>query len=531
MPKRILYTLLLFSFLSACVHASPIPAPVQQTTPTLQADSTNWWQTAVFYEIFVRSFYDTDNNGIGDFNGITQKLDYLESLGITAIWLMPIHPSPSYHGYDVVNYYSVNPEYGTMQDFKHLLKEAHKRGIRIIIDLVINHTSNQHPFFKNAAADPNSPYRDWYIWSDTSHGGKWYQTGGSYYYALFCDCMPDLNYNNPQVTAQMKNVTDFWLNDIGADGFRVDAAKHLIEDGDKIENTSATHEWYKNFHKAYKTQNPQAYTVGEVFGAGSSVVKSYTGDQLDQIFNFEMSSGFVNSANGGANSGIVSAIKFAQLDMPDFNFATFLTNHDQNRAMSVFYGNVDKAKIAAFLMLTSPGTPFIYYGEEIGMQGQKPDEDLRLPMQWSADSFAGFSTTNPWRDPRSDYAQVNVTAETVDSNSLLEHYRLLIRLRKQHPALNSNQISLIETHNSGVFSSLRISGDETLLVLVNLTGEPISDYSLKLDDDVFEANAQETVMLFGVDQAADLEGSDSSSYKPFATLAAHGSYIIQFIPK
>ncbi len=140
MPKRILYTLLLFSFLSACVHASPIPAPVQQTTPTLQADSTNWWQTAVFYEIFVRSFYDTDNNGIGDFNGITQKLDYLESLGITAIWLMPIHPSPSYHGYDVVNYYSVNPEYGTMQDFKHLLKEAHKRGIRIIIDLVINHT-------------------------------------------------------------------------------------------------------------------------------------------------------------------------------------------------------------------------------------------------------------------------------------------------------------------------------------------------------------------------------------------------------
>jgi len=233
--------------------------------------------------------------------------------------------------------------------------------------------------------------------------------------------MPDLNYNDPAVTAAMEKVTGFWLKNVGVDGFRVDAAKHLIEDGNKVENTPATHAWLKGFYTEYKTQNPQAYTVGEVFGAGSSIVKSYTGNQLDQVFNFEMSGGFVNSANGGANSGITSAFKFAFQDMPNFNYATFLTNHDQARAMSVFYGNINKAKLASFLMLTSPGTPFIYYGEEIGMQGQKPDEDLRLPMQWSNASNAGFTTGAPWRAPNKDYTTVNVAAQTDDPNSLLNH--------------------------------------------------------------------------------------------------------------
>lgn len=530
MLKRFLYTLILLSFLSACASAPSAVAPVQDATPAPETESAEWWHEAVFYEIFVRSFYDTDNDGIGDFNGITQKLDYLESLGITAIWLMPIHPSPSYHGYDVINYYAVNTQYGTMSDFKNLLDEAHKRDIRVIIDLVLNHTSDKHPFFQSALADPNSPYHDWYIWSDVGQGSTWYPADDDYYYALFCGCMPDLNYNNPEVTGQMEKVTDFWLN-IGVDGFRVDAAKHLIEEGGKIENTPATHEWYKSFYKTYKEQSPQAYTVGEVFGAGSSVVKSYTGDQLDQIFNFEMSSGFVNSANGGASSGVTSAIKFTQQDMPDFNFATFLTNHDQNRIMSVLHGDIDKAKVASFLLLTSPGTPFIYYGEEIGMQGQKPDEDIRIPMQWNAESFAGFSTTNPWRTPHSDYTQTNVTSQTGDPNSLLEHYRTLIALRKQHAALSNNEIMLVDTGHSGIFSSLRISDDEILLVLINLTDQPISDYHLTLDPSILGETAQEAVMLFGKEQATDWAGGDSASYQPFETLKPYGSYIIQFIPQ
>ena len=335
MLRRIFTSFFVIIVLIGCVPSTLTPAPAATASqpPTLTSTSAApqlpWWRESVFYEIFVRSFYDTDGNGIGDFNGITQKLDYLQELGINALWLMPIHPSPSYHGYDVINYYAVTSEYGTMDDFRHLLEEAHKRDIRIIIDLVLNHTSTQHPWFNDSNSSLDSKYRNYYLWSDNG-GNGWYQGQNGFYFAFFCDCMPDLNYNNPDVTADMLKVTDYWLNNIGVDGFRVDAAKHLIEDGDVRENTPATHEWYRGFYIAYKEQNPQAYAVGEVFGAGASVVKSYTGDQLDQIFNFEMSTGFVNSVNGGASSGVTSALKFAQQDMPDFNFATFLTNHDQN---------------------------------------------------------------------------------------------------------------------------------------------------------------------------------------------------------
>ncbi len=536
MLKRILSTLLLLSFLSACVPATPTVAPAQTTVPTPKAESTpeqtvsaNWWNEAVFYEIFVRSFNDSDGDGIGDFNGITQKLDYIQSLGVNAIWLMPIHPSPSYHGYDVTNYYNVNSDYGTMDDFKNLLKEAHKRGIRIIIDLVLNHTSSQHPWFKSANSDPNSPYRDYYVWSDTGKSGTWYAGNQGYYFGLFCDCMPDLNYNDPAVTAAMEKVTGFWLKNVGVDGFRVDAAKHLIEDGNKVENTPATHAWLKGFYTEYKTQNPQAYTVGEVFGAGSSIVKSYTGNQLDQVFNFEMSGGFVNSANGGANSGITSAFKFAFQDMPNFNYATFLTNHDQARAMSVFYGNINKAKLASFLMLTSPGTPFIYYGEEIGMQGQKPDEDLRLPMQWSNASNAGFTTGAPWRAPNKDYTTVNVAAQTDDPNSLLNHYRTLIQLRKEHPALQSGNAILLETGNPAVFALLRTSGNEHILVVVNLGKIPISDYKLSLAESNLPDGILTPTSLFGTAQAKPLEiiSGKFSGYLPLTELPPYQTYLFE----
>ncbi len=527
MLKRILSTLLLFSFLSACVPTAPTVAPASETA------SANWWNKAVFYEIFIRSFYDTDGNGIGDFNGIAQKLDYIQTLGVNAIWLMPIHPSPSYHGYDVTDYYEVNPQYGTMDDFKNLVAEARKRDIRIIIDLVLNHTSSQHPWFKSANSDPNSQYRDYYVWSETSKGGKWHEGNQGYYFGLFWGGMPDLNYNNPQVTADMLKVTDFWLNNVGVDGFRVDAAKHLIEDGDKIENTPATHAWYKSFYTEYKTQNPQAYAVGEVFGAGSSVIKSYTGNQLDQIFSFEMAKGILNSAKGNSNSGITSALTFALQDMPDFNFATFLTNHDQPRTMSVLNGDIDKAKLASFLMLTSPGTPFIYYGEEIGMQGQKPDEDLRLPMQWSAKKYAGFSVTDPWRAPRNDYEQVNVALQSGDPNSLLEHYRRLIALRKSNPALRTGKVSLLDTKNTGVYAAIFKNKTETLLVLANLTDTAITDYSTILNDAGLAESAYNAETLFGTGQAAGLErsGGTFSTYKPFESLNPYAMYVLKINPK
>lgn len=532
MLKRILTCFFILFILTACVPAALTPAPVSTVSsapqPASEAIQLPWWRESVFYEIFVRSFYDSDGNGIGDFNGITQKLDYLQELGIDAIWLMPIHPSPSYHGYDVINYYAVNSEYGTLEDFKRLLEEAHRRDIRIIIDLVLNHTSSQHPWFKDANVSPDSKYRNYYVWSDQG-GSNWYQGQNGYYFGLFCDCMPDLNYNNPDVTADMLKVTDYWLNDIGVDGFRVDAAKHLIEDGEIRENTPATHEWYKEFYPAYKAQDPAAYTVGEVFNAGSSMVKSYSGNQLDQVFNFEMSSGFVNSVNGGANSGITSVIKFALQDMPDFNFATFLTNHDQNRAMSVFNGEVGKARAAATLLLTSPGTPFIYYGEEIGMQGRKPDEDIRLPMQWGSEANAGFTTGWPWRAPATDYQQVNVAAQNGDPASLLNHYRELIRLRTENQALSNGEITLVATGNSGVYAALRSSADQKVLVIVNLKGTPVSDYQLSLNENLLSDGTVSLRSLFGTTDATPLTILDGkfSEYKPIHELRPYQSCIFQ----
>ncbi|HEX9332115.1 MAG TPA: alpha-amylase family glycosyl hydrolase, partial [Anaerolineales bacterium] len=372
MTKRLCLTILLLIVISACVQTPPTVSPTQTTIPTLvpepPAPAVPWWREAVFYEIFVRSFYDTNDDGIGDFNGVTSKLDYLQHLGITAIWLMPIHPSPSYHGYDVLNYYAINLEYGTMNDFKHLLIEAHKRNLHIIIDLVLNHTSDQHPFFIDVLRGSQSKYHDWYIWSDTDQGNGWHPVSGDrpmYYFGLFCDCMPDLNYRNSDVTAQMENVVKYWLKDVGVDGFRLDAAKHLIEEGGQIENTNATHEWLKGFFQAYKADKPDTYTVGEVYGADASLAKTYTGNQLDEVFNFEVASGILNSVNGDSDTGINSALTFATQSLPDGDYATFLTNHDQNRVMSVLNGDLNKAKLAAALLLTAPGVPFIYYGEEI----------------------------------------------------------------------------------------------------------------------------------------------------------------------
>ena len=535
MQKRI-FTCFLIGFLlvTACVPATPRVAPVSTVpvplspTPKAAEPVLPWWREAVFYEIFVRSFYDTDGNGIGDFNGITEKLDYLEELGINAIWLMPIHPSPSHHGYDVINYYAVNSEYGTLEDFKRLLDEAHNRDIRIIIDLVINHTSSQHPWFGDANNSPESAYRDYYVWSD-NEGNGWHKGQSGYYFGHFGGHMPDLNYNHPTVTVDILKITDYWLNEIGVDGFRVDAAKHLIEEGPVRENTPSTHEWYKEFYIAYKAQNPEAYAVGEVFGAGASVVKSYTGDQLDQVFNFEMSSGFVNSANGGSNSGITSAIKFALQDMPDFNFATFLTNHDQNRAMSVFSGDLGKAKAVATLLLTSPGTPFIYYGEEIGMQGRKPDENLRLPMQWSSAANAGFTAGTPWRPPAADYEQVNVDVQNEDPGSLLNHYRELIRLRRAHQALSTGEIALIETDNPGIYAVLRSAANQKTLVLVNLRGTPISDYQLSLSESLLTDGTVTPRSQFGTIDAipVTISGGKFNEYRPVDELLPYQSYIFQ----
>ena len=540
--NRIIYILLLICIIIGCaptpqptLQPTPLPAPTQRAEFTPETEPASWWRDAVFYEIFVRSFNDSNGDGIGDFNGITQKLDYLKNLGINAIWLMPIHPSPSYHGYDVMDYYNVNPEYGTLNDFKILLEEAHKRNIKIIIDLVLNHTSSQYPFFIEANNDPQSQYRNWYIWSDTQTDRNWHEGKHGYYFGLFSSDMPDLNYNNPAVTAEMEKVVRFWLKDVGIDGFRVDAAKHLIEENGEVENTPATHEWYKDFYKFYKASDPNAYTVGEVFNGGARLAKTYE-NQLDHIFNFELANAFISSIRTNTNASINSAIDNTLGNIPDFNIANFLTNHDQNRVMSVLGGNIQKAKLAAFLLLTIPGTPFIYYGEEIGMEGLKPDDDLRRPMQWNAEANAGFSTVTPWRDPYNNYLQVNVVAQEQDPNSMLNQYRNLIKIRALHSALRTGNVSIIETENSGVYAILCTDKNETLLVLANLAGQPITEYALTLKDAVvLPSGTYSAERLFGNEQTLTPKGIQVTqglfqNYKPVDKLNPFSTLIVKLRP-
>ncbi len=538
MSKRILLSLLLLLLIPSCVPAAPtiVPTPITESTPA------NWWSNAVFYEIFVRSFNDSDGDGIGDFNGVTQKLDYLQELGVTAIWLMPIFPSPSYHGYDVTDYYDVNPQYGTMEDFKTLVEEAHKRDIRIIIDLVINHTSDKHPWFKEAKKDPNSPYRDWYIWSETDpkYEGPWgervwHSSTSGFYYGIFEAFMPDLNYKNPAVTEEMKKVASFWLTDVDVDGFRLDAAKHLIEDGAKQENTEATHLWYQNeFYPATKAVNPEAMTVGELFGDGLNTIAQYIkNDQFDLAFNFQLANSFLDSANSGKVGNLANTLKVSDKSIPEHQYATFLTNHDQNRVMSQLGGDVNKAKLAAFFLLTSPGTPFIYYGEEIGMQGKKPDENIRLPMQWTSGENAGFTTGRPWRAPASDFSSVNVDTQTGAPDSLLEHYRALIQLRNNYSTLQTGDLIPLKSNKPAVYSALRTDENGTFLILANLSDKAISEYNIVLPDAELAESAYSVETVFGADQASVIERSGEAfpEYKPFESLTPYAMYILKLNPK
>ena len=539
MKAKMLALLVVCGIAVGCSKTStPIPAPAQTQPSVEEAVEIPWWKTAVFYEIFVRSFNDSDGDGIGDFNGITQKLDYLNDgdpatendLGITAIWLMPINPSPSYHGYDVVNYYNVNPQYGSMDDFKRLLLEAHKRGIRVIIDLVLNHTSNLHPFFASASASETSPYHDWYVWSSENGGDHWHQSGtgpnSMFFYGYFSPQMPDLNYKNPEVSEQMEKVASFWLKDIGVDGFRIDAAKHLVEDGKRLENTQETYDWFKSFYTFYKAINQEAYVVGEVSGSDARISETYDDDRMDMIFNFEIASGFVNSANGGAISGVGSAVSFIKKDAPDWNFATFLTNHDQNRVMSTLSGDVNKAKVAAALLLTSPGVPFIYYGEEIGMMGSKPDISIRRPMQWSGGEDAGFTSGIPWQELGDNWTTFNVEIEEQDPESLLNWYKTLIHLRQENPILSVGDYQVMTADNRAVYSAIRQYEGKTILVLINLSKSPVDEYTLSCEGINLEDGQYSLASILGIESAntvgvasGKVEGyTPVSRLEPFQTL-------------
>ncbi|GAB4447118.1 MAG: alpha-amylase family glycosyl hydrolase [Anaerolineales bacterium] len=542
--SRLIPFLLLISLLMGCASPTPTPAaPPPTLTPTPDpyagTDGFRWWNDTVFYEIFVRSFYDSNGDGIGDFNGITEKLDYLEGLGIRGIWLMPIHPSPSYHGYDVTDYYAVNPDYGTLDDFKRLLAEAHKRGIKIIIDFVMNHTSTKHPWFQQALT-PGSPYHDWYVWSETDPGtpGPWgakawhRASNGLYYYAIFWDQMPDLNYENPAVREEMKKITAFWLEEVGVDGFRLDAVRYLVE-GDQLADSKANHAFLEEWGRYYRSLNPQAFTVGEAWTDNANVKKyTDTNRELDSAFNFDLSAAMLK-----LNEGSVSSLRFTLQttlrDFPEQDNANFITNHDMPRVMNQMGADKEqRARLAAGILLTAPGIPFIYYGEEIGMSGTKPDELIRTPMQWDASPNAGFTSGRPWQRVNSDFPLVNVAAQQGADGSLLEHYRALIQLRNAHPALRIGKTYVAESNSNKILSYLRVSGGETLLVLIHIGSAPLSDYQLDLSSGPL-AGQYTAASLLDASTPAPLTANDKGGfdgYVPLPELPPYSVFVIQLTP-
>ena len=472
---------------------TPSPAPTSTPDPYQGTEGFNWWNDTVFYEIFVRSFKDSNGDGIGDFNGITEELDYLQNLGIKGIWLMPINESSAYHGYHITDFFAVESDYGSLDDFKHLLDEAHKRDMKVIMDLVLNHTSDKHPWFQSAL-QPGSEYHDWYVWQDKDPGtrGPWKQQvwypapNGQYYYAVFAREIPDLNYQNPAVREEAKKITSFWLKDVGVDGFRLDGVRYWVEEGNKFADTNANHQFLEEWGGYYRGINPQAFSIGEVW-IDNAIVKQYvsTNKELDSAFNFDLSTAIIKSINEGLSTGVRFTIQTTIRDFPEQDNANFITNHDMNRAMSQFGGDTGKAKVAAGILFTAPGIPFVYYGEEIGMTGKRTsganaDIPIRSPMQWSNSNGADFTNGKPWADINPDLATVNVQTETSDPNSLLEFYRSMIQLRNAHSALRVGKTFVADSNSKKLLAYLRSNADETLLVLINIDDKPATDYTLDM---------------------------------------------------
>jgi glycosidase len=523
---------------------TPAPAPAAAPIPA------GWWDSSVCYEIFVRSFYDSDGDGIGDFNGLIEKLDYINDgdpntvndLGVNCIWLMPISDATSYHGYDVIDYFNVHPEYGTNDDFKRMVEAANARGIQVVIDLVLNHTSVEHPWFQEALRDPNSPYRDFYLWSKDKptyrgpfgNNEVWHKSpvADEYYYGLFWSGMPDLNYRNPAVTAEAQRISLFWIEEMGVDGFRLDAIKHLIEYQAMQADTPETHEWLRAYRQFLDARAPGTFTIGEIYDAGPKALENYFPDQLYYYFEFEVAAAIRTAADIGLSRTFLNAVEAAYTQLPDQRWSPFLTNHDQNRVMSGFRDDVSKGKIAAFALLTIPGMPFLYYGEEIGMVGVKPDEDIRTPMQWTKEEFGGFTSGIPWRNPQADYPVKNVAMQAEDPDSLLNTYRELIHLRLNNPALASGDFVRLAADGS-VSAFLRKTADQTVLVLINFDSATQSNVAVDGTDAGLAPGTYTVTPLYGAATPSELVvGADGSftGFVPLAEMTGRTGYVFAVTP-
>ena len=495
-----------------------------------------WARGAVCYEVFVRSFYDSDGDGIGDLNGLIEKLDYIAKLGASCIWLMPVAKSPSYHGYDVSDYYRVEPAYGTNDDFKRLVAGAHRRRIKVLVDMVLNHSSSEHPYFQAALHDTTSPYRAWYRFAPAPlgkgpHGGDdWHRSPvrDEYYYGVFWSGMPDLNYQTPAVRDEAKKIATFWLRDLGADGFRLDAVPYLVEEGTCLMGCPGTHAFLHEYAAHIDSVKPGAYTVGEAWGDIDEMMPYYP-DQLTSYFGFELADSLLSAVRTGSAAGLLTGFVRLQDTLPAYRWSPFLSNHDQTRVLTALGGDVTRAKQAATLLLTLPGLPFIYYGEEIGMTGDKPDPRLRTPMQWSPRAGVGFTTGTPWEAPQPDSMAVNVALEDTDPGSLLNLYRKLIHLRRQNDALATGTLVPLSASSPQVATYVRRAGDHVVLVVANLGAAPASGVSISSGEGVLPPGRYTARNLLGGPNGRTLQVHADGrirEYVPVATIGPRESLVL-----
>lgn len=456
-----------------------------------------WYKNAVFYQVLVRAFKDSNADGRGDLIGLAQKLDYLKELGVDCLWIMPTYPSPLVDdGYDISDYYDMHPDYGTLDDFKTLVDETHRRGMRIITDLVMNHTSDQHPWFQSARQDRQSPYRDYYVWSDTNQkysearvifndsldsNWTWDETAGQYYWHRFYPEQPDLNYDNPAVQEEMLKVIDFWL-DLGIDGFRADAVPYLFErEGTNCDNLPETHTFLKMVRRQMDAKYPDRILLMEA-NQWPEDLRHYfgDGDEAHMAFHFPIMPRLFMSLRKEDRTSMVEILKRTPPIPANTQWCTFLRNHDEltlemvtaeercwmweqyapeprmrlnlgiRRRLAPLLDN-DKRKIGLLnsLLFTLPGSPVIYYGDEIGMGDNiwLPDRNgVRTPMQWDDGPNAGFSSANPEAlysplisSEEFGPNKVNVRQQIHDPDSLYAVTKKMIAIRKQHPAFSQGE--------------------------------------------------------------------------------------------
>lgn len=438
-----------------------------ETTETVVGINPEWAETTTFYEVFVRSFADGNGDGIGDFKGLEENLDYLKDLGIGAIWLMPMMDSTTYHGYDVKDYYTTNPDYGTMEDFDSLVAACHEKDIKIIIDFVVNHTSSSNEWFQEALADENSKYRDYYYIEDEipvtekdAEYSSWKQDEetGLYYYAHYDVIMPDLNYHNQEVRDEIKNVAKFWL-DHGIDGFRLDGSKEIDTD------IEVTLDWWREFTTEVCSVKQDAFIVGENWTTDFALVGRYY-DAMPSSFNFIAADSILSMSKGQYVDIVASMNQMRdryekKVEKSEVNAimvdSVMIGNHDMDRVVTRV-NSVDKAKLAATIQFTLAGTPFIYYGEEIGQQGQKPDDNRREPFDWYASAEGKYMTkmTDIFFNPELIYVQpddgISVEEEKNDENSMLNHYKKLIAMRSANPTFFNGTYETLGMGGGGLYA-------------------------------------------------------------------------------